>query len=45
MRADTPAGLAFQPDEYDLRGVDVPGVPEELLYELSAAFADTHITE
>ncbi len=42
MRADTLLRLAFEPNQNDLRGVDVPSVMEELLYELTATFSDTH---
>ena len=45
VRAHAMARLAFQPHEDDLGGVDVPGVAEELLHELAAAFAHAHVTQ
>ena len=45
VRAHAVARLAFQPHEDDLGGVDVPGVAEELLHELAAAFAHAHVTQ
>ena len=43
--ADALAGLAFEPYEHNLGGVDVPGVAEQLLDELAAAFAYAHVAQ
>ena len=45
MRADSLLRLAFEPNQHNLRSVDVPSVVEELLHKLAAAFADTHAAE
>ena len=45
MRADTLLRLAFEPNQNNLRSVDVPSVVEELLHELTATFSDTHAAE
>ena len=42
---DSPARAALKPDEDDLGGIDVPGIAEQLLYELAAAFAHAHASE
>ena len=43
MRANAVLGLAFQPHQHHLGGVDVPGVLQELFYQLAAAFAHAHV--
>ena len=45
MRADTLLRLAFEPNQHNLRSVDVPSVVEELLHQLAATFAHTHTAE
>ncbi len=45
MRADALLRLAFEPNQNNLRGVDVPSVVEELLDKLTATFSDTHAAE
>ena len=45
VRADTLLRLAFEPNQHNLRSVDVPSVVEELLHKLTATFAHTHAAE
>ena len=45
VRADTLLRLAFEPNQNNLRSVDVPSVVEELLHKLTATFAHTHAAE
>jgi len=42
---DTVARRALKPNEDHLRGVDVPGVAEELLDKLTTTLADTHVAQ
>ncbi len=39
------AGSAFQPYEYHFGSIDVPGVVEQLLDQLAAAFANAHVAQ
>ena len=45
VRANTTLGLTLQPYQHYLGGIDVPGVFEELLHQLTTTFADTHVTQ
>ena len=45
VRADTLLRSAFEPYEHHFGSVDVPSVLQQLLYQLTTAFADAHITE
>ena len=45
VRAHAVARLALEPDQHHLGRVDVPGVPEQLLHQLAAAFAHAHVAQ